>query len=235
MAVLFWMIDKYMKMKTNRKITALSVQKRNNQRVNVYLDDEFAFGLASIVAAWLRVGQELNPEKIAQLQAEDEREVAYQKALNFLGYRERSEVEVREYLEKGEFPEAIISQIVARLRTAGLLDDRRFAEHWVENRAEFRPRGLRALNFELKRKGLSQETIDAALQTLDEGDLAYKAAIKQSRKLSELEWVDFRKKMYAHLARRGFSYEVISPVVQRAWQEQHNKFPDDDLTKEVDV
>ncbi len=68
----------------NYEITALKLQKRNRQRVNVYLDGEFAFGLARIVAAWLAVGQEIDDQKIAQLQQEDAREVAYQRALKFL-------------------------------------------------------------------------------------------------------------------------------------------------------
>lgn len=223
-------------MQATRKVTALKAQKRNNQRVNVYLDGEFAFGLARIVAAWLQVGQELSPEKIAQLQEEDEHEVAHQKALHFLGYRERSVAEVKEHLEKVGFPEAIISEVLGKLNRSGLLNDKRFADRWVENRSEFRPRGARALKFELQRKGLSQETIDLALQELDEEELAYKAAIKQSRKLSKLDWAEFRKKMYAHLVQRGFSYETISPVVQRAWNEKHQNPHDNEKEyEEVDV
>jgi len=68
-------------------ITALTLQKRNRQRVSVFLDGEYSFGLARIVAAWLEVGQELSDEKIAQLRAEDEREVAYQRALRLIQYR----------------------------------------------------------------------------------------------------------------------------------------------------
>ena len=54
-----------------RKITAIEVQKRRPNRVNIHLDGEFAFGLARIVAAWLRVGQELSEEKIEELQAKN--------------------------------------------------------------------------------------------------------------------------------------------------------------------
>ena len=68
----------------NHTITALTLQKRNRERVNVYLDGEYAFGLARIVAAWLVVGQELSDEKITQLRIEDEREVAYQRALRLI-------------------------------------------------------------------------------------------------------------------------------------------------------
>ena len=51
----------------NHRITAIQAQKRNPQRVSVFLDGEFAFGLSRIVAAWLAVGQEISDEKIALL------------------------------------------------------------------------------------------------------------------------------------------------------------------------
>jgi regulatory protein len=91
-----------------KKITALTVQKKNPNRVNVHLDGEFAFGMALIVAAWLRVGQELSDEKIEQLQAEDARERALQQAMLFLSYRARSESEIRQNLRKHEIPEPVI-------------------------------------------------------------------------------------------------------------------------------
>ncbi len=93
------------------KITALTLQKRNHQRVSVFLDDEYAFGLARIVAAWLEVGQELSDEKIAQLRAEDEREVAYQRALRLIQYRPRSESEIRQLLRRHQTPEETAEEI----------------------------------------------------------------------------------------------------------------------------
>ena len=140
--------------KSMRKITAIAVQKKNPNRVNISLDDEFAFGLSRIVAAWLRLGQELSDEKIAALQNEDAREVAYVKALRFLGYRARSVQEVRENLQKHEIPETVIEEVLKRLQDTNLLNDQQFAQAWVENRNTFRPRSRRALAMELRQKGL---------------------------------------------------------------------------------
>ena len=93
-----------------KKITAIEVQKKSPNRVNIHLDGEYAFGLARIVAAWLRVGAELDEEKIKRLQAEDARERAIQQALLFLSYRARSESEIRQNLRKHEIPEDAIEQ-----------------------------------------------------------------------------------------------------------------------------
>mgnify|MGYP001109104529 CR=1 FL=1 len=200
-------------------VTAMKVQKRNPQRVNVYLDGEYAFGLARITAAWLQIGQALSDEKIAQLKAQDSHEAAYQKALGFLNYRPRSSAEVRKNLEKHGYEPEVIEQVLERLGRSGLVNDGQFAQTWVDNRSEFRPRGRRLLSMELRQKGLDDEAIESALTGLDEEALAYQAALKYQRKLQDLPKPDFRRKLAGFLARRGFSYAVIEPVLERVWQD----------------
>jgi len=203
------------------KITAIEPQKRDTNRVNIHLDGSFAFGLSRITAAWLKIGQELSEEKIASLQAEDSREQAYQQAMLFLSYRARSESEIRQNLSKHEFPQEVIEQTLERLRENQLADDNQFARAWVENRNTFRPRSRRALQMELRQKGLSDEASHSALEGLDEEALAYEAGLKKARRLQSEEWNEFRKKLSEHLARRGFPYSVIASVASRIWKETH--------------
>jgi regulatory protein len=216
-----------------RTVTAIEVQKKNPNRVNIYLDDKFAFGVSRIVAVWLKVGQQLSEEKIAALQEADAREIALQKALLYLGYRPRSVEEVRKNLEKHEIPTEVIDETIARLERENLIGDAKFAQEWVENRSAFRPRGKRALTVELRQKGLSDAVIGEVLEeNLDEEALAKKAAVKYARKLEGLEWIEFRKKMSGFLGRRGFGYDVISPVTRQVWEETHDmvsNLEDEDL------
>jgi len=215
-----------------KKITALVVQKRNPNRVNVHLDGEYAFGLARIVAVWLRVGQELDEEKLKRLQVEDARERAVQQALLFLSYRARSESEIRQNLRKHEMPEEVIEETLARLRQDGLANDGQFAQAWVENRSTFRPRSRRMLAMELRQKGLNDEAVSSALEDVDDEPLAYEAAKKRAPRLKALEWADFRKKLSEFLARRGFSYSVIAPVVTRIWndlQKDEKPYEEEDI------
>ncbi|RJP53132.1 MAG: hypothetical protein C4583_05300 [Anaerolineaceae bacterium] len=217
-----------------KKITAIEVQKKNPKRVNIHLDGEFAFGLDRFVAAWLVVGQTLDEEKIARLQAEDAQEKAYRQALLFLGVRARSEREVRKNLEKHEMPPAVIEQTIERLREEHLLNDGQFAQDWVTNRSEFRPRSRRALIVELKQKGLAEADIRSATEAMDEEALAYAAAEKRVRRLEGLEWNDFRKKLGDFLARRGFAYDVVAPTVKRLWSEcggsTNTEFEDEEVS-----
>lgn len=215
-----------------KKITAIETQKNNPKRVNLYLDGEFAFGLDRFVAAWLTVGQSLDEEKIAKLQAEESQEKAYQQSMLFLSYRARSETEVRKNLEKHAIPSTVIEQTLQRLREERLVNDGQFAQAWVANRSEFRPRSRRALTVELRQKGLTEADIRFATEAVDEESLAYAAAQKRVHRLDGLEWPEFRKKLSEFLARRGFGYDVIAPTVKRLWAERagtHTDFDDEEI------
>ena len=215
-----------------RKITAIEIQKKNVNRVNIYLDDEFSFGLSRIVSAWLSKGQTLSDEKIAALQFNDSREVAMQKALYFLGYRARSMQEVRKNLQKHEIPEAVIELTLQRLQESNLLNDDEFAKAWVENRNTFRPRSRRVIALELRYKGLEDDVIQNVLSgNLDEQVLAMQAARKYIRKVQDLAWQEFRQKLGSFLGRRGFSYDVCASVVRSMWNELHSD--DDQSTTNV--
>ncbi len=203
------------------KITAIEPQQHDPDRVNIHLDGTFAFPLARMVAAWLKIGQELSEEKITSLQNEDAVEKAHRQALLFLSYRTRSAAEVRQNLQKHKVPEDVIERTLVKLQESRLVDDDQFAHAWVENRSSFRPRSLRLLSVELRQKGLSAETAQAALQGLDEQALAYQAGLKKLRRLEGLEWQDFRRKLSGYLARRGFPYSVIASVVGQLWNEAH--------------
>lgn len=203
-----------------RRITALKAQKRNHQRLSVYLDGDYAFGVSRYVAAWLHVGQELTEEKIADLLTDDAYEIAYQKSIKFISYRMRTTSEVDKHLRKNGIEPQVIEQVIDRLEENGLLNDKSFAQMWIENRSEFRPRSHRLLALELRKKGIDSEIIENAMEsTLPEDELAYLAAQKRIRRYENLEWQDFQQKLGSYLARRGFSYSTIKPVVNRIWSE----------------
>lgn len=202
-------------------ITAIEPLKRDPSRVRIYLDGRFSMDLTGIVAAWLKPGQTLDESKIASLRADDVREGAYHQALKFLGARTRSEAEIQQHLRRHKVAADVIEHTLARLRASRLADDGQFARVWVENRTTFRPRSRRALSWELRRKGIAREISESALAGLDEDALAHEAGLKRAARLVDLGWEDFRAKLTGFLARRGFSYPVITGAVSRLWDETH--------------
>jgi regulatory protein len=204
----------------NKKITALKAQKKNPNRINVYLDGEFAFGLSRIVAAWLTVGQELDDGQITGLQEQDSGEIALNNAVKYIGYRSRTEAEIRHKLIGKGFSGPDIDKVLERLRSDGLVADEQFARSWVESRSASRPRSRRLMAMELRQKGVSNLDIDKALEeTADDDKLAYQAAIRYARRLATLDWDKFRERLSAFLLRRGFAYGTIAPLVRRVWAE----------------
>jgi regulatory protein len=205
-------------------ITGLQFQKHAADRVNVFLDGRFAFGLPALDAARLHVGQFLSDDEIAQLEEQDTRQKAYDRAIRFLSYRPRSVAEVRRYLTKPEYgySEDVVETTLARLTEQGYLNDEEFARFWVENRQRFRPKGAQALRQELRQRGLESASIEDALSGLDLEESAYEAARPRALRLANLAQSDpqtFRRKLADFLLRRGFGYEVTEETVKKLFKE----------------
>lgn len=215
-------------------ITAIENQKKDPHRVNIYLDDEFAFGLAGYLAAWLQVGQSLSEEKIKALISEDLLESTIQKALHFLSFRPRSTSEIRKNLTTRDVPDSVIEETIDRLQKNSILDDQKFAQDWIENRSVFRPRSRSALRMELRMKGISDEIIQTALEDIDDEALTMQAAQKYMHRLEGLNKLEFRKKLSSHLARRGFNFASINPVVTFVWNEIQSKSDHGESTNNED-
>jgi len=196
-------------------VTALEAQKRNKERVNVYLDGEFVFGLNMLDAARLSRGQVLSDEEVAALRDRDEVAQAYDRAVSFLSFRPRSTAEIRRNLADKETPDEVIEIVIARLVEQGYADDVAFARFWVANRMEFKPLSTRALRYELREKGIATDTIDEALAEIDPTEAAYRAAKDKARRLSGSTKPDFRKKVGGLLARRGFNYDTARTVIDQ--------------------
>ena len=202
----------------DHKITDLKQQKRNPNRINIYLDGEYSFGLSRIVAAWLQIGQMISDDKIAKLKNEDQIEVALQKALGFINYRPRTEYEVSKKLSGLGYDDNEIEIVINRLHEIGVLSDDRFAQMWIENRTTFRPRSQKMLKMELRNKKVAEEIIQQALAEAENDEvLALDAGNRYAKRLVHLDGNDFRKKLSAFLARRGFSYGIVIPVVNKIW------------------
>ncbi|MCC7164932.1 MAG: regulatory protein RecX [Anaerolineae bacterium] len=204
---------------TPGRVTAVEPQVKRPNRYSLYIDDHFAMGLSAYVAAGVRVGQELARADLDKLYSAEQLEQARDKALSFLAVRPRSEQELRRRLAQKKYSEEIITQVIARLGDVELVNDRDFAKFWVENREGFKPRSKRALQYELRQKGVSNEEIARAVKKVDEGESAYRAAYSKALRYKELDAKTFREKLSGFLARRGFDYTVTRKTVDRLWQQ----------------
>ncbi len=198
-------------------ITKIEPQRRDPERVNVFVDGRFAFGLGAAIAEerGLRPGRRLSTAEIAALQADDELGKAVDKALGFLTYRPRSVREVRDRLAKKGVEPATIEATIERLAGWGYIGDEGFARYWVENRGANQPRGKRLLRQELWQKGVERETVDRVLEEaeLDEYDTALTLARKRLRQVAALDEAAQRRRLGAFLQRRGYDWPTVKRVL----------------------
>lgn len=211
-------------------ITAIQGQVRDPDRVSIFIDGAFAIGLARDVADafGLHTGQALDEAQLADLVARNQLHKATSAALNYLAYRPRSEGEIRRKLREGDYPEATIDLVIAKLREWRYVDDDDFARRWIENRKAHRPRGARLLAQELKMKGIGQDVATEALDDagLDERGDALVLARQRARQLDDLDPPVRERRLTAFLARRGYGFDVIRATLETLRQETGDEGPD---------
>jgi regulatory protein len=200
-------------------VTAIEAQKRNRERVNVYLDGEYAFSLNLLDGARLHKGQTLTDTEIAGMQSEDLVVRAVDSAARFLGHRPRSVAEVRKNLKDKDFEPGVVDKALERLTAMGYLDDRAFAKFWVENRTQFKPLGAAALRYELRQKGIAEAVLSEILEAVDDESGAYDAAVPLLKRLRGTDRRTARQKISSTLARRGFAYDVVRAALDRLLEE----------------
>lgn len=196
-------------------ITKLEVQKKNKRRVNVFIDEQYAFALNIMAAASLYKGQELSHDKIEELKREDEQTLAYNNSIRFLAHRARSTAEMNHYMiGKGYRPETI-KKTIDRLHCESYLNDADFTRQWIDSRTRFNPKGRWALRQELLQKGVEEEIIETALHAHVDEDAAWAAVQKKLDSWKKLDRNSMQKKMYTYLSNRGFSFETTRSIFNR--------------------
>ncbi|MBI4099792.1 RecX family transcriptional regulator [Candidatus Microgenomates bacterium] len=185
------------------KITRLQYQKQDPNRVNVYVDDKFAVGLETnaVVKLGLFKGQEITQEELNKIISESDFGKKLNAALNFLSFRPRSEFEIRQFFRRKKLTD--IEPVMEKLKTLGQIDDEAFAKWYVDQRQTFRPKGHRAIEMELRRKGIKAKVEG----TLSEEALARKALLKFRGEKS-------RERQQRFLASRGFDWDTIAQVLK---------------------
>lgn len=202
--------------KPGRVVTDLKQGVRNPERVNVYVDNKFAFSLdvAQVVDFRLKIGKNLTDDELAELKRASEFGKLYQRALEWVLVRPRSEKETRDYLYKKIYEKKLdkeyISLVTERLKSKKYLDDEKFAEWWVENRFVKKGVSFKRLKMELMKKGINREIIDEVLSASDRDDREeiLKIIAKKRAKYPDSQ------KLIGYLVRQGFDFQTVKMIVE---------------------
>ncbi len=113
--------------------------------------------------------------------------------------------------------------MLAKLKEQGLVDDMAFAQFWKENRESFSPRSQWLTKLELRQKGVASNITDQVVDTIDDEDSAYRAALGKAHSLPLSDYQSFRRRLGDYLKRRGFGYGVINHTIERLWPELRSR------------
>jgi regulatory protein len=189
--------------------------KERRNRTRIFVDGEFWAELDAAVAIerGLREGAALSWEELDEVRVAGERPIAMGRALNLLGYRARSEGEVRERLGRYGYAPGTVEGVVARLFELGYLDDEEFARQKAREKA--RRYGPRRVSADLLKSGVGREVAAGAVEEEFAGrseleDARSAVARRYNGEGSEAE----ARRVYGFLARRGYSAGVCAEVAK---------------------
>lgn len=202
--------------KSFRMISKIEPQKRKG-RYNVYINDDFAFGVDEevLIKFELNKGLHVTKELQEKIENEDSYYKAYQKTLNYLSYSLRSEKQIRDYLAKNELYH-FSDRMIEQLKSMRLIDDLNYAQSYVRSQANINQKGPRNIEQDLKQRGITDEFILTALdeypyeQQLDNALTLAEKRWKKTSKNSEIESI---QKVKAYLLNKGYSFDIVDEAV----------------------
>jgi len=203
------------------KITRITTQKRSKHRYNIFIDDnqgeQYGFSVDEdiLIEFGLRKGLELDEAMMRKLVQQDSIHKSYDQAIRYLGYRMRTEKEIRDYLLKKEVDREHITEIMNKLSSRKLLNDKEFAIAFVNTRIQTTTKGPGLVEKELMQKGVTQQIARQAVEQYTYGiqyEKAMKVAEKKIRQSSKHSFNKQLDQMQSTLIRNGFTRDVINDV-----------------------
>lgn len=199
------------------KITSIESQKNKN-RVNIYVDNIFSIGIEDELRYKykLEVGMEVDDEFIKDILMAEEQNKALNHAFNLLSYRQRSEKEIYDSLKRKGFEESQINNAMDFCRNNGYLDDKVFAQSFINDKINLNKYGPERIKYELMIKGISKDIIEEFLivDHDDQYEIVMDLALKKLNSYKEDTKHSIYRKLSGFLQRKGYSYDIISKVVK---------------------
>lgn len=196
------------------KITDIKQQVKRQDRYSIYVDGKYVFSFSEneLLSLGLRINQEFTGGELEDLKKSAIEDKAYMRSIDLLSRRARSEWEIRDYLKRKEYESEVIDKIVNRLSKRGYIDDRKFAEAWINNRRLLKATSKRKLRMELLQKRVADDIISEALNK-DETDERTVLKNLVSKKRQQSRYQD-EQKLMAYLMRQGFNYDDVKSVLE---------------------
>ncbi len=200
------------------EITAITPQKHDPKRCNIEVDGRFFCGmqLITVMEHRLKAGAVVTEEELSSLQLEGEKQTALDKALSHISASMKTEREIRDFLRRKGYLQDVSDYVVEKMKGYGFLDDAAYAKAYAESAGK--RKGGRLIRMELRKKGVADDAIDGALDSLEE-DGAARAALEKYMRGKPADQKTMQK-AYAHLLSKGFDYDTAKGALQAFFAEE---------------
>ncbi|MFR1707535.1 MAG: recombination regulator RecX [Clostridium sp.] len=204
----------------SKVITKIEAQKKKENRVNIFINGEFAFGCSSELVYYhnLSKGKEVDIEELKKVITEDNYLTAKSKALKYIERALKSEFQVREFLQKKEYEDNVIDRVIEFLKEYKFIDDEYYSKAFVTQNIRIEGKGN--IRYKLAKKGISEDRINNILNEIsssDEEAVALKLAEKKLNIIykSEKNTNKVKSKLNTFLISKGYSFDIIKSVVNK--------------------
>jgi len=239
-------------------ITKITQQKKDHERYNIFLDEKYAYSVheSVLVKFGLTKGKVLEDWSIDDMVYEDEIRKAFNRALHYLGFRMRSEFEIKKKLLDLDYGEAIVLEAIVKLKELGFLNDEAFSEALLQTKKNSSSQGPRAIQQEMHKKGIGKELQEKVLESYSEDEqiqIATKLAEKAAKANRSVAPIQLKQKIQSALQRKGYSFDIINQALdnidfergddewteitesvgEKAWRRYQSKFNGRDLHNRV--
>ena len=200
-------------------ITKIEAQKKNTDRVNIYINDEFFMSVFTelVYTFNLKKGMTIDKDSLKSLLDNDMYIKAKNKALNILSKADQSEKKIREKLSS-DFEDSTIDKVLTFLKDNKFIDDNLLAQKIVNTNVNLNKCGKNKIKQNLYNKGIDLESISEAISNIDYNTEFENAMYLAKKRYDRIKNDDKRKiyqKLSQHLAYKGFSYDIIKSVLNK--------------------
>ena len=203
-----------------KKITKIEYQKKNKERFNIYIDDEYGFAvdISILIKYSLKKGMELDDALIDDILLAEEEISVYNYGISVLSRYFKSEYELRLKMKNKGFNPQLIDNAISILKEHKYLDDERYCEMFINDKINISKHGVRKIKEALYYKGIDKEIIEEKIKCISAESEEERALLLGEKKLLNIKENDNRKKMSKlsnYLLGKGFEYETVNRALRK--------------------
>ncbi len=201
------------------EITAIEPQVKDKNRCNVYVDGRFYCGIKLEVAIkyHLKAGMHIEKSRLDEIQLETEKSQALDKAMTHLSATMKTERQMRDFLAKKGYTEAVCDYVIEKLQYYKFIDDYAYCRAYVNS---VRGKGRRAIEADLIKRKADREAIASSLEEFDENEDEAFEILQKYMRGKEISKANLLKG-YKYLLSKGFGYDTAQSATEKFRSEDY--------------